>query len=131
MDFQNVDFLKFVFNKMNDEYFNIVEQIKNEIEYIGYTSIIDSSIPTDFAIIIAIESNRWGTKFFTMYRPNNGEYENVKISKSTFEDKIVEEFDMIKTITIETKPKKRKIDGKWVDLEETENILTQYARVII
>jgi len=131
MDFQNVDFLKFVFNKMNDEYFNIVEQIKNEIEYIGYTSIIDSSIPTDFAIIIAIESNRWGTKFFTMYRPNNGEYENVKISKSTFEDKIVEEFDMIKTITIETKPKKRKIDGKWVDLDETENILTQYARVII
>lgn len=117
-------------NTANED-FTIVEKMKYELEYLGYINTTMQEIPNDIALVTNIEINSYGTPFITLYRLNNGTTETIKMYKSTYADNPLKEFDIIKTISIENKPKKRKIDGKFVELSEREDILTQFARVII
>ncbi len=114
-----------------DEDFTIIEKIQYELEYLGYANTTDNLIPTDCAIITKIDTNRWGTKFFTLYRPNNGDIEIVKVYKNTFETNPIEEFEMIRTINLKIQNKRYKRDGKWEISDEKEEILYSYAKVIL
>lgn len=131
MDFQDIEFLKYIWNTIPNEDFTIIERIQNELEYLGYANTTDSSIPMDCAIITKIDTNKWGTKFLTLYRPNNGDIETVKIYKNTFETNLVEEFEMIKTISLKTQNKRYKKDGKWQMSDEKEDVLYLYSKVIV
>lgn len=130
MDFNDIKFLKYMWDNISDNGFNIIEKIKNQHEYLGFIETTDKSIPLDFAIVSDINTNRWGTTFLTLYRPNNGETEQVKIYKKTFAENQLEQFDMIKTVSVKIKHKKRKVDGKWIQLDETEKILSRYSKVV-
>ena len=116
--------------ELENEDFGLLERAKTELDYLGYIKTTDNSIPLNYAIVSGIETNKWGTNFLTLYRVNDGTSEQVKIYKKTIENHPLKEFDMIKTITIEKKNKKRKIDDKWISLEETELILNKYAKVV-
>lgn len=129
-DLNNEEILNKIWNTIPNEDFNIREKTLIELEYLGYIKTTDKSIHKDFAIVSEINTNRWGTTFLTLYRPNNGAEEQVKIYKKTFAENKVEQFDMIKTVSIKEKHKKRKVDGKWIQLDETEQILSQYAKVV-
>lgn len=131
--FKDIDtdsLIKEVYNTLPDDGIFIGETIKAEVEYLGYAQTINASIPLDYAIVSKIEKNSYGTPFVTLYRINDGESETLKINKKFLADKPIDQYDMIKTITIEEKHKKRKIDGKWIKLDETEKILGEYAKVV-
>lgn len=130
MDFKYEDCLLELWNRLKEEDITINEKIKTQFEILGYSNIISPSVPLDFAIVSEIEKNSYGTPFFTLYRLNNGESETLKVNKKFLADKPIDQYDMIKTITIEEKHKKRKIDGKWIKLDETEKILGEYAKVV-
>lgn len=118
-------------NNALDEDFTIIEKMKFQLEYLGYINTTIPNLSSDIAVVTKVEINSWGTPFITLYRLNNGEVETIKVDKSMFAENKLKEFDMIKTIDKKTQNKRRKIDGKWVNLDETEDVLTQYARVII
>lgn len=117
-------------NEIENKDFTLSEKVKNQFEYLGYVNIKDKDMPEDFGIILEINQNHWGTRFIAIYRINDGTSELLKITKKVFEEKLLNQFDMIKTITIERKQKKRKIDGKFILLDEYEEILSQYAKVV-
>lgn len=114
-----------------NEDFTIVEKMKFELEYLGYINTTIPTISNDIALVTNIEINSYGTPFITLYRISDGTIETIKMYKTTFAENPLKEFDIIKTISIENKAKRRKVDGKWIELSDRENILTQFARVII
>ena len=50
----------------------------------------------------------------------------VKISSKVWRECKLELFDLISVINIDRKPKRTKIDGKWVVTDELENWLVSY-----
>lgn len=130
---RDIDFKQLVINgisniKNKDE--NVVNKAKTEIEYLGYAKSTLQSIDPSIGIVSNLEQNQWGTTFIDLYRINNGEVDKLKITKAVYIDNPIHEMDIIKTITIESTHKKRKVDGKWVELDEKENILIKWARVV-
>ncbi len=130
-DLNNKQILLEIWEYLPNEDFNVIEKIQYELEYLGYANIIDNSIPSDCAIVINIDTNRWGTKFFSLYRPNNGDIETVKVYKNTFDANPINEFDMIRTIGLKIQNKRYKQNNQWVISDEKEKILNTYARVIV
>lgn len=118
-------------NNTPDEDFTIVEKAKFQLEYLGYISTIIPNLSNNIAIVTNVEINLYGTPFVTLCRMNSGEIEVIKVDKPAFIENKIEEFDIIKTIDKKTQHKKRKVDGKFIILDEKEDILTQWARVII
>lgn len=128
---KRIELLKQYEKSANNDDINVLDKIKAEVNYMGYITTIDDTIPKDCAIITKIDTNRWGTHFFSLYRPNNGEYEDVKVYKRTFEKNPVDDYDMIRTINLKVQNKKYKKDGKWIMSDQKEKVLSTYAKVIV
>ena len=109
---------------------SLSEIFKTEIEFVGYISYINPSYNTNVVVITDIKTNKFGTPFATLYWIYNGSSETIKVDKRYYSEKPLSQFDVILTNNIEEKHKKRKVDGKWVNLDETEKILCSYGRVI-
>lgn len=131
--FKGVDVISLVMDlisKLEDEELSMKEIFEAELEYVGYVSYTDKSFNDKVCVIIDIEENRWGTIFTTLYNINNGTSTRLKTDKRYFNSKPLSKYELIYVVDIKEKPKKRKIDGKWVNTEENEYILSSYGRVI-
>lgn len=115
---------------IKDDGINIIDTVATEVEYLGYSKTTSKNIAEDIGIVSKLEQNQWGTTFIDIYRFNSGDTDKLKITKAVYNLNPIKELDVIKTITIENKPKKRKVDGKWIDLDEKENILVQWGKVL-
>lgn len=101
-----------------------------ELEYVGYISFSDGNYKDNIAVISDINENKWGSVFATLYYLNNGKTESVKINKKYYATKPIDKYDVIAIVDIQKVNKKRKIDGKWQNIEETETVLNSYGMVI-
>ena len=128
----NVDemFNELISTMDNTKDISLSEIFKTEIEFVGYISYINSSYNSNVAVVTDIKLNKFGTPFATLYWINDGSSETIKIDKKYYNEKPISQFEVITTNNMEEKHKKRKIDGKWENLEETEKILCSYGRVI-
>lgn len=131
---REIDFTELVveaIGNIQDSQMNIFDIVNAEIEYLGYAKSMSKDVDASIGIISKLEQNQWGTAFIDLYRISTGEIDKLKITKTVYGSSPIHELDVIKTITVENKHKRRKIDGKWTDLDEKKKILTKWAKVVI
>lgn len=70
-------------NSIPDESFGVKEQLKNEIEVLGYPITKLEKAPEDAYIVTEID-NKYSTQTITLYRIQTGEFVSCKIVKEDF-----------------------------------------------
>lgn len=131
--FKDVDTIGLINNVLcnfPNEDVNLKVMLSQQQECLGYISYIDESYSKDISIVTNIKINSYGTPFITLYQIATGKTVTLKTNKKYYADKPLSDFDIIKIVDVQSKPKKRKVDGKWIQLEEKEFILNSYANVI-
>ena len=95
-----------------------------ENELIGSISYINESI--DNRIFVAIDVNTKYSPFVTLYKPSTGTTQIVRVNKDFFNEKPLNKYDTIYVSDVQTRNKRRKIDGKWVVTEEVDYYISYY-----
>lgn len=106
-----------------------LDQIGYDLKYLGYTSLTYNCQyfgVEDFAL------NDYGTPYITLYRIATGESDVYKIDKKWYNQFVTEyngtlEQGDILDITIQEKPKRRKVDDEWVEVG-SELVITAFCR---
>lgn len=124
------DLIKHMIDSLENDEISMRETFEAEIEFVGYVSYINPSFDEKVCVIIEIKENKWGNVFLTLYKINNGNSITLKVNKKYYNNKPLSQYDLIRVIQIDEKFKQRKIDGKWVNLEDKEYILSSYSRII-
>ena len=124
-----IEVIKVICSKQTYEPITNIERISNEMGILGYTDRIDDTIPDNIYVVGNIETNKYGTKFVTIYHPNTGEYFQNKVKRSAFETNPCDSGDIIKAVfNIQHKRKKNEQD-EWIQSDEQEEILKNYTIV--
>lgn len=119
-----IGLIKHLESNLPNEDITIKEIIKAELEYTGVSNYRNDDLEEGTLIVVAVD-----TKYSPKLRflnPLTGNTENVKISKKVFKNQPLEVGDMIIVYGIDEKPKKTKMDGKWVETGEYEYWLSDY-----
>ncbi len=122
--------IKDLIKEIPQEEDKITEIILNQINILGSIYYINSSINPVITAVQEIDTNQYGTTFLTLYRLCDGSLSNsIKVDKMFYTQNSLKVGDIIQVDYIIDKPKKRKIDGKFIELEETESIITAYHKL--
>ena len=124
-------------NKEEDKSLVIEEQIRNEIDYLGYPTTKNTKLTDNIYIIIKVDTK--STTKVDLYRLSDGTINQFKVLKKDIQNN--EEFGCFNILRLQgykEKPKRKKvkelIDGveqdKWVLSDETENYMTKWKLVI-
>ena len=115
-------------NRLENKSLSITEQIKSEIEYLGYAIYTNPKIADYYYIVTEFaQYNDASRPYFTLYNLKTGETIKSKIKQS----KVYKEcpFGLYSVLDIKGftyKNKKKLIDGEWCNSEELEPILEEY-----
>ena len=104
----------------------IIERISYEMGIIGYSNRIDETIDDNIYVVGNIETNKYGTKFATLYHPKDGNYIQKKINKFAYNEHPCDSGDIIKTV-FNIKSKHKQVNGEWIKINEQEEILKDYS----
>ena len=106
------------------------EQAECELEYLGYIKTIIPNIPMDYAIITEVD-RKYKNPMIYLYRVRTGETEKVKVKLKDFDEKVINKFDMIKTIEVSMEGRWKKTEkGGWKqDHNDKEPILKKWSYV--
>lgn len=130
--FKDVDITSLIIDlveDLQDDDITIKEIFETELEYVGYVSYTDQTLSDRVCVITEVKENKWGSVFLTLYKINNGNSMTLKVDKKYFNSKPLSQYDLIYVIAINEKPKKKNVEGRWIDLEEKEYILSSYSIV--
>lgn len=120
---------KGIISEIMKEYENLetteMEVIRYRHDVLGYLDIIDKKY-AGYCFVTDLNSE-YSPKL-KLYALANGNEIPVKIDKKTFKNQPLKRGDIIKVLKQDKKPKTRKVDGKWVKLEEKEWWITEYQK---
>lgn len=105
----------------------IIEKIAYQIGYNGFTDLIDDTCNDNLYVISDLIQNQYGTTFCTIYQPNTGESYQYKIKRSAFNNNPCHIGDIIKAVFNTQHKRKKNENDEWVQSEEQEDILKNYA----
>ena len=111
-----------IISSFEDKEISIKERLDTQIEYLGYIEYKNNKAK-NYGYIIDINTKY--TPRFTIYKIDTGETISVKYSKRDYEQSELGKGKVIKFIATE-KPRKKLIDGQWVDLEDVELWIKSY-----
>lgn len=103
---------------------NIKEQIKAEIEYLGYEITTTDKLPSNVYIITNIDDKY--TPKLRAYNLKTGNVENWKCKKTDIKKNPFGQFSIIKIKKIAERNKNKKINDEWVKTDEKETYLTEW-----
>ena len=99
---------------------SVQEQILFEKEVIGYGQTTYPTVPKSY--IMALEVDTKFSPRLTFYILNTGREVTLKVNKRYFYDnegeQLINKGDILKVLKVEKRPKKKKVEGKWIDDEE-------------
>ena len=106
-----------------------LEQISYDIKYLGYTTL---TYHCNYFGVEDFEVNKYGTPYIKLYRLATGESDVYKVDKKWYNQFTTEyngklEQGDILDITLQEKPKRRKVNDEWVE-NGTELIITAFCR---
>jgi DNA polymerase III alpha subunit len=127
IDIPNV--IQVICNKLPYEPITNIERISNEMGILGYTDRIDNTIPDNIYVVGNIDTNKYGTKFITIYHPHTGEYYQNKVKRSAYNFSPCDSGDIIKAVFNTQHKRKKNENDEWVQSEEQEDILKNYTIV--
>jgi hypothetical protein len=108
---------------------SIKEQVKNELEYLGYVNYTNPNASDNFYIVVEVVTYKDKTKPYLLLRKlNNGEELKTKIKDSNyFIENPVQLFDIVEVLEFKTQKKMKNVEGAWVKTDEDEYILSKYV----
>ena len=127
-DIDNIGLIYALVDEIKDTT-STLDQIGYDLKYLGYTSLMYNCQyfgVEDFAL------NDYGTPYIKLYRLATGESMVYKIDKKWYNQFTTEyngklEQGDILDITLQEKPKRRKVDDEWVEIG-TELVITAFCR---
>ena len=127
-DIDNIGLIYALVDEIKDTT-STLEQIGYDLKYLGYTSLTYNCQYfgiEDFAL------NDYGTPYIKLYRIATGESDVYKIDKKWYNQFTTEyngtlEQGDILDITLQEKPKRKKVDDEWVEVG-TELVITAFCR---
>ena len=128
-DIDNVGLMYALINELTDTT-STLDQIRYDLKYLGYTSLTYNCQyfgVEDFAL------NDYGTPYIKLYRIATGESDVYKVDKKWYNQFVTEyngklEQGDILDITLQDKPKRRKVNDEWVEVG-SELVITAFCRV--
>ena len=127
-DIDNVGLIKAFVNEIKDTT-STLEQISYDLQYLGYTTL---TYNCNYFGVEAVEVNKYGTPYIKLYRLSTGTSDVYKIDKKWYNQFTTEYNGTLKQgdildVTIQEKPKRRKVDGEWVEIG-TELVIIAFCR---
>ena len=130
-ELDNNGLIKELCSKIENKPLSITEQIKFEIEYLGYAVYTNKNIADCYYIVTEFEQYKDASRpYFTLYNLKTGESIKTKIKQG----KIYKEnpFGLYSVLDIRTfayKNKTKLVDGEWQKVDELEVIVETYEVV--
>ena len=127
-DIDNIGLLTELINSVKIDTTQL-EQVSYDLKYLGYSNLV---FDTPYFGVEDIETNQYGTTYVKLYHISVGDSMTFKIDKKWFKQ-FTEEYNGkleqgdIVDITIQSKPKRRKVDDDWVEMGE-ELVITAFCR---
>lgn len=106
----------------------IFDLIKWQIEFLGYTTLSDISVPTTTWIITDIENTSFGSQKFNLYNIHYGALRNYKVSKKWSNTHSASIGDIITCVFQEKDKFKKSESGKFIKTGEKEVIIKCYKK---
>lgn len=100
------------------------DRLETQLEYLGYIDYINPNI--DKSKLYVVDVNTKYTPVLTLYCLNNGNTNRLKLAKKKYNNNPIDKGDFILMLDYSRKPRKRKIDDKWIELPEKEWHLENY-----
>lgn len=127
-ELDNQGLIKELCNKLENKPMNIVEQVKFDMEYLEYTTYINTQMADYYYIVIDfITYNDPCKPTLVLRNIHNGEEIKTRIKQSKiFKAQPFGQFSILKIDGFTYEFKKKVVDGKWQSTDETEPILEYY-----
>lgn len=111
-----------------DRGLNAKDQIKGEVEYLGYPDTIYPNVPENIYMVTEIDDKY--TPKLRMYRLKDGLCITMKCKKNDIKLNPFGEFSVIKVQEITKKNKTKKVNGEWVKTDEKEIHLASWTVIM-
>lgn len=108
---------------------NIIDLIKWQIEFLGYTTLSDISFDTNTWIITDIETSSFGTEKFSLYNIHYGVSKEYKVDKKWSKTHEAQVGDIIICVLKEKDKFKKSNDGSFLKTGEKEICIKCYKKV--
>lgn len=108
---------------------NIIDLIKWQIEFLGYTTLSDISFDTNTWIITDIETSSFGTEKFSLYNIHYGVSKEYKVDKKWSKTHEAQVGDVIICVLKEKDKFKKSNDGSFLKTGEKEICIKCYKKV--
>ena len=130
-DIDNEGLIKELCSSLPNKALDIISQVKFEIEHLEYTTYTNPKIKESYYIVISFKTFKDATKpYVTLRNIKTGEEIKTKIVQSKiFRENPFGLFSILEIKNFVLKHKKKLIDDKWVEIEETEPIIEEYETI--
>lgn len=127
-ELDNQGLIKELCGRLKNKSLNIVEQVKADIEYLGYTDYANPNMSNDYYIVVNFVTYKDPCKpSVVLRRICDGEEVKTRIKQSkTFKEQPFGLYSILRVDDFTYMHKKKKVGDSWVDSDEIEPILEQY-----
>lgn len=127
-DIDNLGLISELVERLENKSLSVVEQVKFEIEYLGYCVYTNPKVNEKYWICIDYKTFKEIRKpYITLHNVRTGEDVKTKItSVKVYEKQPFGLYSVLKVNEFTTQFKKKNVNGEWVVSDETEEILTDY-----
>lgn len=128
--YKNLDnggLIKELCSKLENKPLDIVSQVTADMEFLGYTDYTNRNMADDYYIVVGFDDKYGCRPNLVLRRICDGEEVKTRIKQSKIFK--TQPFGLYSILRIEGFTymfKKRKVDGKWIDSDETEAILESF-----
>lgn len=127
-ELDNAGLIKELCGRLDNKSLNIIEQMKCELEYLGYVNHVNDNMSDDYYAIVSFEVFKEPRKpSVVLRRISDGEELKARVKQvKVFEENPFGLLSILKIDTLTYEFKKKKDGDKWVDSDETELVLREY-----
>ena len=119
-------------SKLKNESISLIDQVKYEIEYLGYTQYNNDNISDFYYIVTEFKTYKDATKpSIMLHNVKTGKETKARIKKSSiYKANPFGQYSILRIDNFKYDLKKRKNeDGEWVETDEYECVLEKYQNM--
>lgn len=127
-ELDNAGLIKELCSRLNNEKLDIIEQVRAEVEYLGGANYTNEKMANYYWIVVGYEQRYDPCKPSLVLRNiRSGEEVKTRIKQArVFKENQFGQFAILRVDGFTYEFRKKKVDGKWVDSDETEPILVEF-----
>jgi DNA polymerase-3 subunit alpha len=127
-DLDNLGIINELCLKLENKPMSIVEHIKFELEYLGYTTYTNPAVSEFYYIVLEFKTYKDATRPYLVLRNiKTGDENKARITQGKiFKESTFGQFSVLKIKEFEKCFKKKNIGGDWVVTDEIEDVLESY-----